>query len=417
MPSRFLVPLALCGALLAPVAAASAAPDPTAKVLDTCIEQLNMRCYDVEQVQRAYGVDRLHRKGIDGTGTTVAVIMSPTPLLAAGLQTQSKLYGLKPADLTVLEPAGPAGHPGSLSDQQEPNLDVQAVHAIAPGAKLLFLAVPTAAVDDAILGDAPLAQAVDAAVAAGADVISMSFGGLERRYPRFRAALARAARAGVPAFTGSGDDGVTLPGSKGRRTVYPASDPNVTAVGGTLLTLDRQGRRQLPDIAWGPDALGGASGGGVARRSGLPSWQRSLAGVVRGGRNYPDISMLAATSGSFLIFLPGTDESVLPIGGTSVATPLMAGIAALARQVAGRPLRDVNAALYRMAKHRARNGIADVVLGNNSSSDAKDGATSGKHLVDGYLAKRGYDLVTGLGTIDDASRFVPALARSSGRPG
>jgi kumamolisin len=411
-PLRLVVVLLsiVVAAVAAAAATASAAGDPTASALAQC-ERQSLRCYDVDQVQHAYGVDRLHSAGVDGRGTTIAIIMSPSSLLAAGLQRQSELYGLPAADLTVV---APAGDPGTLSlaNQVEPNLDVQAAHAMAPGAKLLFLAVPGPALLNQVLQAEPLARAVDAAVAAGADVISMSFGGTERRYGPLRAALARAARAGVPAITGSGDTGVVTPGLTGRQTVYPAADANVTAVGGTQLILDRAGRRLAPDVAWGPDAMGGASGGGVSRLTPRPSWQRGLHGLVGTRRTYPDISMIAAASSQFLIFLPGTADAAVPVAGTSIAAPMFAGVVALARQQAGRPLRDVNRALYRLARHRAANGIVDVVVGNNGMSSAKDGRRSARTDVRGYLGGPGYDLVTGLGTIV-APRFVPALARAA----
>ncbi len=398
-------------ALLLSSTARGAAPDPVASAKATCRAQAN-RCYGVDQVLRAYGVDKLHRRGVDGRGTTIAIIMSPSSLLAAGLEQQSRRYGLPAAQLTVAEPAGDPGPQGGvLGTQAEANLDVQAAHAIAPRARLLFLAVPVAAVNGNVLPDRTIATAVDHAVAAGADVISMSFGVPERRYPALRAALARAAAAGVASFTGSGDTGVTTPGIRGRTTVFPASDPHVTAVGGTLLTLDDGGRRLLPDIAWGPD-VGGASGGGISGLSPRPAWQRGLAGAQGRGRNYPDISLIAAGSGGFIVFFPGAQLPAVGVSGTSIAAPMMAGVAALARQQAGRPLRDVNRAIYALARQRARNGIVDVLLGSNSFSDAADLRLSGGHFVTGYMAGRGYDLVTGVGTID-ASRFVPALARAA----
>lgn len=411
MRSSLLALVAAGAALAVPAAAgAQSSPrDPTAGVLASCMRSAS-RCYDVDQVQRAYGVDSLHRAGIDGRGTTVAIIMAPTPILADGLRAQSEIYGLPQADLTIAQPAGDPGPAGSMDDQVEPNLDVQAVHAMAPNARLLFLEVSEAAVGRAVLQDEPLARAIDYAVARRADVISTSFGGVERRYPAFRAALARAARAGVAIFAGSGDQGVTMPGRRGRTTFYPAADPFVTSVGGTLLTLDEQGDRLAPDVAWGPDVNGGASGGGVSLLTPQPAWQRGLSGVEGRGRNYPDISMLAANSGAFLVLFPGTRTPILPVGGTSVATPLLAGVTALARQQARRPLRNVNRALYTLARNRRANGIVDVVVGNNGYSWKRSGATNG--LVEGYLGLPGYDLVTGLGTIH-APRFVPALARAA----
>ena len=366
-------------------------------------------------MQRAYGLDRLHRAGIDGRGTLVAIIMSPAAGLRASLAMQSREYGLPAADLRIARPAGDPGPPGTGAAAAEGTLDTQSVHLAAPRARILYLEVPAPALARAVLGDRQVAAAVDAAVRARADVISISAGGVERPYRALRRAIARAAAAGIPVVAGSGDDGATLRGLRGRAVSYPASDPNVTGVGGTLVTLDAAGRRVRPDVAWGPDPRGGASGGGVSRSEALPDFQRAVRGTLGRTRNVPDISMLAASSGSLIVvFAPaaGIGSSMQPIGGTSVAAPLFAGILALARQRAGRPLLDLNPTLYRLARHAASNGIVDITVGDNGSVNARG------RPVPGYRAKRGYDLVTGLGTVD-APRLVRALAAApagAGKP-
>jgi subtilase family serine protease len=95
--------------------------------------------------------------------------------------------------------------------------------------------------------------------------------------------------------------------------------------------------------------------------------------------------------------------------GTSLASPLFAGIVALADQEAGHPLGAINPALYRMAASHAP-GIVDILHGDNSFTFTREGTT---HIVRGFRAQRGYDLVSGLGTVD-AARFVPELARAAG---
>ncbi len=89
------------------------------------------------------------------------------------------------------------------------------------------------------------------------------------------------------------------------------------------------------------------------------------------------------------------------VGGTSEASPLFAGLVALADQVAGKKLGDLNAPLYKVAG-QTRSGVVDVTSGNNSF----DGVT-------GYPAKKGYDLASGLGTVN-AATFVSALAAQAG---
>jgi hypothetical protein len=77
--------------------------------------------------------------------------------------------------------------------------------------------------------------------------------------------------------------------------------------------------------------------------------------------------------------------------------------------VAGHPLGLINPALYRMAAGGAR-GIVDVTSGNNTVSFSQGGH---EHTVRGFAARRGYDLASGVGTVD-ALRFVPELAALAG---
>ena len=93
------------------------------------------------------------------------------------------------------------------------------------------------------------------------------------------------------------------------------------------------------------------------------------------------------------------------ICGTSEATPLFAGVIALADQVAGRSLGPINADLYKMAS-TSKSGIVDITRGNNTVTFHQNGTT---YTVRGWVAVPGYDLSSGLGTIN-ASVFVPRLA-------
>ena len=133
-----------------------------------------------------------------------------------------------------------------------------------------------------------------------------------------------------------------------------------------------------------------------------------MAGAVGNWRGNPDISMSAAVDGSALVFLDAEaaqgPAGYYLIGGTSEATPEFAGIVAIADQVAGHGLGLINPALYRMeAAHDA--GIVDVTSGTNTVTFPQDG---GVHTVQGWDAVNGYDLASGVGTID-AAQFVPEL--------
>ncbi|WP_369142260.1 S8 family serine peptidase [Streptomyces sp. R44] len=206
----------------------------------------------------------------------------------------------------------------------------------------------------------------------------------------------------------SGDDGVHDNGdapnaatSSVRTVDWPGSDPNVTAVGGTLVTLDDQGGRLRPDVVWNDN--GAASGGGVSGVFTRPAFQHGVAPVTGAGRGLPDISLTASEDMSTVIrFTDDVRAAWVGIGGTSLAAPLFAGFVALADQQAGGRLGNVNTRLYALARtpEEARKaGIVDI--------------TSGVNGQDGYRAAPGYDLASGLGTVD-ASALVPALAARTG---
>jgi subtilase family serine protease len=117
--------------------------------------------------------------------------------------------------------------------------------------------------------------------------------------------------------------------------------------------------------------------------------------------------MSAACNGALDIYqsFAGQAAGWYPTCGTSEATPLFSGIVALADQVAGHPLGVINPALYKMSLHTS-SGVVDVTTGNNTVSFPQGGKT---YTVTGFSAGPGYDLASGVGTVDGAL-FVPALA-------
>jgi kumamolisin len=182
------------------------------------------------------------------------------------------------------------------------------------------------------------------------------------------------------------------------------------------LHLDAAGTRTSPDTAWNDGsnaavrkfagALPWASSGGLSAIFARPSYQGSVAGTVGDHRGVPDISMSASLSGGILLYGSFTGKGTWsPGGGTSAACPEFAGIIAIADQYAGRKLGLINPALYRLEAEKAP-GIVDVTEGDNTVSFSQGGHAV---TVKGYPAKPGYDLVTGVGTID-AVLFVPEIS-------
>ncbi len=183
---------------------------------------------------------------------------------------------------------------------------------------------------------------------------------------------------GASVLVASGDSGSTgcfpVNGSLAKVADFPATSPDVTAVGGTTLVLNANGSVSS-ETGWSGDGSLGGSGGGLSSVFPTPSYQSSLELPSRG---VPDVAADANPATGVTIVLNGTD---VVFGGTSVATPIWAGLMGLvnqARLAAGKStLGLLDPRLYRPRPEAA---FRDITVGNN-----------------GYPAEVGYDLVTGWG--------------------
>ena len=135
-----------------------------------------------------------------------------------------------------------------------------------------------------------------------------------------------------------------------------------------------------------------------------------MRGITGQQRGVPDVAMSASLSGAVLGYesFTGAPGRWGPGGGTSLASPLFAGVVAIADQYAHARLGLINPALYTLERQHAP-GLVDVTQGNNTVSFTANGTTV---TVDGFPALRGYDLASGVGTVD-AARLVPELARAA----
>ncbi|HUD69551.1 MAG TPA: S53 family peptidase [Acidimicrobiales bacterium] len=390
-------------------------------------------CYDPAQLRVAYELAPLYAAGIEGQHQTIVIVdCYGSPTIAADLGSFDKAFGLPaPPSFKILRPVGaippfsPSGR-DRLGWALETSLDVEWAHALAPRASILLVETPTDEVEGTSgFPDIVRAEKVVIARRLGT-VISQSFGATEQTFSSFkqlsplRAAFLAAAKATVTVLGGSGDLGAT-DFELNAKTIYPyrvtswpASDPLVTAVGGTKLDLNGQGRPLQPAAAWNdtyehsPPAPR-ATGGGRSVLFTRPSYQSSVASVTGAHRGVPDIAMSAACSGLVDVYVsfkgPGSVWS--PACGTSEATPLFAAIVALSDQEAGHGLGPINPALYALTDGPS-SGLVAVTSGNNTVGF--ENGSSGIVTVTGFQASASYNLVTGLGTID-AARFVPALVR------
>jgi subtilase family serine protease len=391
-----------------------------------CESQFNIDCYLPTQVEAAYNLPALYSKGITGKGTTIVIIDAyGSPSISDDLTQFDDYIGLGVPPFQIVKYGNVPTFDSSNSDMTdwagETTLDVEYAHAGAPGAKIVLV---EAANDDS----STLAGAVSYAVSHHlGNVISMSWGWAETDYSadsgQFNSIFASAAKAHITAVASSGDAGATGIDSNGNYISHPvvnwpASDPYVTAVGGTQINIDASGTRGGPDAAWndtynkqandfyfgsdGPNPL--ATGGGKSVMFKRPSYQNSVKSITGSGRGVPDISMSASCTAAVNVYQTyyGVDGGWGPACGTSEAAPMFAAVVALAVQAAGHSLGQINPALYEIAaKHYP--GIAAVASGNNS-------VTFGSTTVHGYSVRHGYNLVTGLGTIN-GEYFVPELAK------
>jgi subtilase family serine protease len=440
-----------------------------------CETDFGIACYQAFQLQKAYDLSPLYAKGIEGQGETIVIVDAfGSPSIASDLQTYDAQEGLpNPPSFKVITPEGPITTnpsnctttfsptgPDLCSDYygwtDETSLDVEWSHTMAPKANILLVETPMTE-SEGIYGFPQIVEAENYVINHHlGDVISQSFGANESTFSSpsqiysLRSAYVNAAAHGVTVLAASGDQGSTddicSPASgcadpndviccqSTRAIDWPSSDPLVTGVGGTQLHLNASGARTSPDSVWndlsstvgvtGPVYTWGSSGGGHSTVFSRPSFQNGVAGTVGNSRGTPDIAMSAAVNGA-VDFYDTTDPGVAGwgiVGGTSEASPLFSGIVALADQVAGHSLGDLNPALYAMGRSGSSSGIVPISAGSNSYTfcvaadvESNSSCPSASDLVNvpGFSANGSYNDATGWGTVD-AAKFVPALAAVAG---
>jgi subtilase family serine protease len=348
-----------------------------------------------------------------------------------------------PPSLSIIQPAGLVAPYRADGNREgwagETDLDVEYAHAIAPGASILLVETPTAQ-NEGRTGFPEIVKAETYVVDHHlGGVISQSFSASERSFASpqdllgLRGAYQDAAAHGVTVLAAAGDSGAADLHYDGATyfltpvTSWPDSDPLVTGVGGAQLHLDGAGGNLAAPTVWNDSyskttlkyITGSsqdtplASGGGTSIVFTRPPYQDGVAGETGDSRGVPDISMSGACNGGADMYqsFSGQPAGWYPTCGTSEATPEFAGIVALAEQVAGHPLGLINPYLYALSLSGAP-GIVDIVSGNNTVRLKQDGSW---HTVAGFAAGHGYDLASGVGTVN-ASFFVPELACLAAHP-
>jgi hypothetical protein len=341
------------------------------------------------QMQQAYGVNQISFGGVtgNGSGQTIAIVDAYNdPDITADANSFDSQFGLQQFNVSggptfkVLNENGGTSLPGNSAvngwDVEE-SLDVEWAHSIAPEANVILFEANSSSYGD-------LLQAVSTAAATpGVSVVSMSWSGGE---------FSSEASADSVFTTPSGHGGVTFlasTGDSGSPSGYPALSPNVVAVGGTTLSIDTSGN-YLGESAWAD------SGGGISAFELQPSYQvGNVNGTSSTNRTVPDVAMDADPATGVFV-LDSYSGGWFQVGGTSLSSPMFAGLVAIADQ--GRALQGES----------SLDGATQTLpmLYSLPESDFHDITTGGNGT---YNATPGYDLVTGRGT-PIANLLVPALA-------
>jgi subtilase family serine protease len=389
-------------------------------------------CYGPDQLRNAYGFQSLLDNGFDGTGTTIVIIDAyGSDTIQSDLALFDGYFGLPAANLNIIQPDGPPSPTSAenlLGWKGETTLDVETAHAIAPGATIDLVEAKSN-------NDSDILSATEA-VARGnyGDVLSQSYGEAEacmssKLLHRQHAVFSRLAGNGTTLFASSGDTGAGLPTCDGQSLMKaastPATDPKVTAVGGTDLTATAPtfdsafheltpGGQYESETVWN-DGVGAAEGAGISSVYARPGFQNK---VVSGHkREIPDIAYSASAHHVVLAVMtldPGAQGALfgLPAGGTfffgfsgtSCGSPQWSALAAIANEVAGHRLGDINPTLYALGRSSEASVYHDVTVGDNSVGDPFD--------IVGFSAGVGWDQATGWGS-PKANNLVPALAAAS----
>jgi subtilase family serine protease len=395
--------------------------------------------YTPQQIKGAYGLGGV---AFDGSGQTVAIIdayASPTIVQDVNQWSVNRgLPKLTPSQFTQVVAPGTYRHPerGLRQDPQgwygEETLDIEAVHGMAPGANIVFVSAPNNFQDL----DAALNHVVDHGLA---QIVSNSYGFPTELLPPgfiqpFEDTILQGVVQGIGIYFSSGDNSDESLVVGYRTADWPASSPFVTAVGGTSLAVGAAdnylfetswGTRtsSWTGTTWSPTPPGSwlyGSGGGVSRIFAEPAYQLGVvpasvfAAQGRRGRAVPDISAVGDPNTGYLIGQTQTfpDGSVkyseYRIGGTSLSSPLIAGIMALCDQAAGSPHGFANPLFYSLAGTPAftdivspASTVAVVRTNYNNGVDATAGLAYRLRTMNQTLSLQttpGYDDVTGLGT-------------------
>ena len=388
--------------------------------------------YTPLEFRTAYGVSD---SGLTGKGATVAITDA---FAAPTIRFDANKYATRHGDPAFTQSSFTQSIPskpfrnvnlcGGNGWFGEETLDVEAVHAMATGAHVMYYAARSCTDTDFLES---LQRIVDDNKAS---IVTNSWGDLDQNttsgiIAAYEQIFKQGAMQGIGFMFSSGDDGDEFLASGRVQTDFPTSDPWVTAVGGTSTAIGAGGEL-LWQTGWGtqkydlsangkswvpsftPPFLYG-SGGGFSTLFNRPAYQDGVVHEAAPGRAVPDVSLDGDPTTGMLVgetqaFPNGVRYGEYRIGGTSLSSPLFAGVQALAAQAAGSRLGFANPTIYAIARETP-GAFKDVV--HHGGGNVRSDYVNGVNPKDGILysvrsfdqdtslhTKKGWDDVTGIGT-------------------
>ncbi|MDE1163367.1 MAG: Ig-like domain repeat protein [Acidobacteriaceae bacterium] len=380
-----------------------------------------------DDVRTIYNVAPLYTAGYTGAGQTI-VVVGQSEVVASDISDFRKLFGGNTnLQLTLVPSTGTATF--ISGDEGESDLDIEYSGAIAKDATINFVYTGTSsnvftAIQYAIVNDL-------------APVISVSYGTCETSLSTTTRAsydtLYQQANAqGQTIVVASGDSGATgcdassnTSATKGLELQFPGASSYVTAIGGTEFNEGSatywnstnnsaygSALSYIPEMVWNDTVASGglaAGGGGASTVYTKPSWQVATGVPADGKRDTPDISLDSASAHDPYFYCTSAYSastscaagSTYYAGGTSFAAPIFAGILTIYNQATGAAGQgNFNTTLYPLYG-TTPSAFHDITVGNNNSpcTSGSTNCPAGTTSI-GYSATTGYDLATGLGSID-----------------
>ena len=416
---------------------------------------------------KIYDLTSLYQNGANGSGQTIAIV-ARSNVEVTDVETFRNIFGLPANNPTIIVDGFDPGFTGS-GDSLEASLDVEWAGAVAPNATIdLVISASTATTDGVELSSAYI---VDNNLA---PIMTVSFGECESALGAaenafFNSLWRQAAAQGISVLVSTGDSGAAGcdnpnfgPATGGAAVSGLASTPFNTAVGGTEFNENGNDSAfwnstngpgftsalgYIPETAWNESCDPAVNtclfsqfslfsgGGGASTIYAKPSWQvASVPGVPNDGhRDVPDVSLASATHDGYLVCFEGSCQTSTQngqlvllqasvVGGTSAASPSFAAIMAIVDQQTGERQGLVNYALYPLAaaENFANCNSASRTNPAVASSCVFNDVTTGNNSVPGqpgFNAGTGYDLATGLGSVNPANLVQAFVARVSGLQG